>query len=147
MDHVICYISNVSPNLQEKDINKLLKDIEEKNKARGLHGVLLYSEGNFFQVLEGEKKLVLAIWQKIEKDPRHYGIIQVMGRDTEKSAWDGYKADILNEEKKMSPGLPVEYIEPLKGMSLNIQNFVKGMMENFIITRNFRSFNMSNKTV
>lgn len=135
MRHAICYVSNVNPELKIQQIQELLKYCEKTNGSLNIKGILLFSEGNFFQVLEGEKEVVLPIWKQIELDTRHSGIIQVIGRDIVKGSLDGYKAEILSDKKKFTPGLPQEYTEPLMGMSPKIQSIIGRMMENFIITR------------
>jgi hypothetical protein len=40
--------------------------------------MLLYAEGNFFQVLEGPKDVVEALYDKIERDPRHNRVTQII---------------------------------------------------------------------
>lgn len=40
---------------------------------------------------------------------RHDGVIQMIGRDITNGTYDGYIADILDEDKKFSLGLPAEY--------------------------------------
>lgn len=82
--HAIVYISNASADMNLRDIEQLLKISEERNQNLNIKGILLYSDGNFFQVLEGEKKVVLELWQKIQNDSRHYGIMQVVGKDISK---------------------------------------------------------------
>lgn len=135
MRHAVCYVSNIAGEMQITELNQLLKFCEEKNKKLDIKGVLLYSGGNFFQVLEGEREVVLPLWAKIQNDPRHSGIIQILGRNIEKGSYDNYIAEILPQDKKFEPGLPPEYTETLKGMSPNVQRIIERMMENFILTR------------
>ncbi|MBQ0737313.1 BLUF domain-containing protein [Mesonia mobilis] len=42
-----------------------------------MKGLLLFSYGNFFQVIEGETAKVNNLWQKIKKDDRHKSIIKI----------------------------------------------------------------------
>ena len=135
MRHAICYVSSVNKELQISNIKKLLISCEEKNNRNGIKGILLFSEGNFFQVVEGQKEMVLDLWEKIKQDPRHYGIIQVVDRTIQKGSYDDYKATILEEGEKYMPGLPPEYTETLKGISPDTQMAIELMMKNFIATR------------
>lgn len=134
-EYAICYVSNVHKDLDINEIKSLLSSWKERNNRNEIKGILLYSEGNFFQVLEGEKKKVLELWKSIKQDSRHYGIIQILGRELNQGSYDHFKADILSEDQKHSPGLPPAYLEPLKGMNKDIQRIIERMMENFIATR------------
>ncbi len=37
-------------------------------------GMLLFKDGNFLQVLEGEESVVMKLYDTISHDPRHYGV-------------------------------------------------------------------------
>lgn len=135
MRHAICYVSNADNSLTTKEIEELLRFCEDNNIQNDIQGVLLYSEGNFFQVLEGEKEKVVDLWKRIQKDQRHYGIIAIIDRDIQKGSYDNYTATIIPEGQKYEPKLPPEYIKPLQGMSSDMQAVIKRMMRNFIATR------------
>ena len=135
MRHAICYVSNADRHLTDSEINELLKTCEDNNNHFDIKGILLYSEGNFFQVLEGEKEKVTSLWNRIQKDSRHYGIITVINRTIPKGSFDSYKATVIPEGEKYTPGLPPEYLEPLKGISPDVQGVMRGMMKNFVATR------------
>ena len=106
-----------------------------KNEQLKIKGVLLYSEGNFFQILEGEKDVVLPIYHTLEKDSRHYGLIQIMGQDIEEGAFDGYKVDILDENSIQEFQIPEKYTDALQGMSPEVKKPMERMLKNFIATR------------
>ncbi len=135
MRHAICYVSNADEALTTSEINELLIKWEESNNQNDLKGILLYSEGNFFQVLEGEKEKVVNLWGKIQKDKRHYGIITVIDRTITQGSYDDYKATILSEGEKYNQGLPPEYTETLKGINPDIKRVMESMMKNFIATK------------
>lgn len=66
--------------------------------------MLLYGEGTFIQVLEGEAELIEQTYEIIAKDPRHLNLIMITGGDiTERNFPDwsmGFKTinyDILKE--------------------------------------------------
>jgi Sensors of blue-light using FAD len=67
----VVYLSEGSVPFTEKDLGELLKKSRENNSELGLTGMLLYKSGNFLQVLEGKKEKVLALYEKIARDPRH----------------------------------------------------------------------------
>jgi hypothetical protein len=44
------------------------------NKRNNITGMMLYSDGNVMQVLEGDRDVVLKTFKSIQLDPRHSGI-------------------------------------------------------------------------
>ena len=135
MKYAICYVSNASKNLNLQKIKILLDLWEKKNNSLEIKGILLYSEGNFFQILEGERDIVLPLFHKIQKDSRHYGLIQIIGKDIAQGSFDGYIADVLDENSPDNFRVPKEYMEALTGMSPEVKIPMERMLENFIATR------------
>jgi hypothetical protein len=65
------YASGASAEFAEHHIPQLLEDIRAANAARQITGVLLYIEGSFFQVLEGNADCVDPLYKAIALDSRH----------------------------------------------------------------------------
>lgn len=55
----------------ENDLEDILEKSRRNNRAANITGVLLFHDGNFLQVLEGDNKSVLACYERIGKDTRH----------------------------------------------------------------------------
>lgn len=55
MRYAICYVSTASPGLTDAEIKKMLETAEKNNSRNDVKGLLLYSEGNFFEIIEGNK--------------------------------------------------------------------------------------------
>jgi hypothetical protein len=68
--HLI-YASAATQDFGTAELTALLQQSREANERLGLTGMLLYSEGNFFQVLEGEPAAVNQLYEKIGRDKRH----------------------------------------------------------------------------
>lgn len=49
----------------------ILRVSRQRNPGAGITGMLLFSGGKFFQVLEGEAGAVRQLFSEIKKDPRH----------------------------------------------------------------------------
>lgn len=78
-DLVHCiYASKASALFQEHAIPTLLAAARQNNAARGITGMLLYVEGNFFQVLEGKESAVAEVFDRIRNDPRHGRVTQII---------------------------------------------------------------------
>lgn len=100
----LTYFSTASMRFSEKDIEKLLKVANENNKKLGITGILLFIEGSFLQVLEGNKNDVLNLFQTIKQDDRHHDILTVFKgekNDRNFEKWSmGFKDISLVECKK-----------------------------------------------
>lgn len=67
----LTYASTATQEWSPEDLLELLKQARTNNGAKNITGILLYSKGTFFQVLEGEEATVENVYSLIEKDPRH----------------------------------------------------------------------------
>ncbi|WP_062062381.1 BLUF domain-containing protein [Aquimarina longa] len=81
MKYIISYVSTANPNTSRSDMIKLIDFIKYNNKEIGIAGILIYSDGNFFQILEGEKEIVKMMFERIKRDPRHYDIIKMLDKE------------------------------------------------------------------
>ena len=76
MFHLI-YKSKETREFSPSDLKALLIGARMRNREVGVTGILIYSDGWFLQVLEGEHTAVEAIFSRIERDPRHENIVVV----------------------------------------------------------------------
>src|SRR4051812_34049510 len=74
----LIYISAAAKLFTDAELKALLIKCRDNNKRNNITGVLLYSEGTFLQVLEGEEDIVGSTFRKIEGDPRHTSIIKLV---------------------------------------------------------------------
>ena len=92
-NYTICYISKSDPSLTEADIQKIFQWTNAKNNKYGVKGILLHAFGNFFQVLEGDKKLLLDLYEnKIKEDSRHSDIYEVYNKKTTQPVFTEYSS-------------------------------------------------------
>ena len=77
MYHLVYSSRAVHPFSKEELIN-LLTTSRIANKKTGITGMLIYMQGKFIQVLEGDQQKVEAIYKKIQDDPRHKQISKVL---------------------------------------------------------------------
>ena len=84
MTYTLCYVSRAVENLNASSVEDIFLTTLSKNTKKNISGILVYGMGNFFQVLEGERKAVEKLYSEyIEKDPRHSDIFEVIRRPTE----------------------------------------------------------------
>ena len=67
----LLYISNSTPELDQRDIDAILAKSRENNPARKISGLLIYADGIFIQVLEGPAEHVHQLFETISDDKRH----------------------------------------------------------------------------
>lgn len=72
------YASDAAPIFRESEIPALLEQARASNERRSVTGMLLYIEGSFFQVLEGEREIVDDLYRRIQGDPRHARITMII---------------------------------------------------------------------
>ena len=73
----IIYLSSATTKFTNEEILTLLNASRKNNEANKITGLLLYSDGNFLQIIEGKQKKIKALYAKINMDFRHRNIIKV----------------------------------------------------------------------
>lgn len=77
MIHLI-YISSVTSWPTEEGLVALLDSSRSYNEKHQITGMLIYSNATYMQVLEGETKDVHQLFEKIQQDTRHTGIVKLL---------------------------------------------------------------------
>jgi hypothetical protein len=67
----LTYVSSAVHELSQAVLDSILRSASDHNKSDDITGMLLYSGGNFMQVLEGEEAVVASTYARIERDTRH----------------------------------------------------------------------------
>lgn len=58
----------------EAEMQDILMSAREKNAPMNITGCLVYYNQSFVQILEGKKEDVYSLYEKIEKDSRHFNV-------------------------------------------------------------------------
>ncbi|WP_320826648.1 BLUF domain-containing protein [Reinekea sp.] len=111
MIHLL-YVSSAKGAMTEDDLLYLLEQSRSRNEKLNITGMLLYSGGNFMQILEGEDKDVEDIYDAIKIDPRHKGSILVLKQNIEMRTFPDWSMGFKNYTKK-STNSEGEYEEVL----------------------------------
>jgi hypothetical protein len=74
----LVYVSSAVTPFTPSELVDLLAQSHENNRQSNVSGMLLYKDGNFMQVLEGEEEVVRALYHKIGLDPRHRGLLTLL---------------------------------------------------------------------
>ena len=83
----LIYVSTAVEGLTDDDIESILNVSQSNNDERYLTGFLAHNERAFMQALEGERREVLDIYDRIKSDNRHSGVVQIIGEPIERRAF------------------------------------------------------------
>jgi hypothetical protein len=138
MNYLI-YISTSVKLFSNADLTELLLQSRLNNSKAGITGMLLYSKGTFFQVLEGEEEALNIAFEKIKNDPRHKGIIKMKsGTLAERNfpEWSmGFTTTVPNSVSTL-PG----FVDPAKKEFLNgcnVNHPAVNLLKSFVRDNNF----------
>ena len=76
----LIYVSSLAHGC-EPELASILESADRRNREDDITGMLLYSGGNFLQVLEGPKERVYQTYERICRDPRHGSIMMLTEED------------------------------------------------------------------
>ena len=74
MTYQLIYSSQATAPMSVNDLEKILVDARAGNEKRNITGALVYVDGVFLQVLEGERDTVLSLMRSIGDDSRHSSV-------------------------------------------------------------------------
>jgi FAD-dependent sensor of blue light len=92
----LIYRSAARVAFNERQLSQLLSQARDNNLQRGLTGMLLYDEGSFLQVLEGESEHLLALYTRILLDPRHVDIAKLLEREIQERQFGAWQMGFVS---------------------------------------------------
>jgi acylphosphatase len=98
--------------MDQSELAALLTQSRKNNSESDITGVLMYADGTFIQVLEGEKKAVEHLFEIIQRDPRHKNVIEIVSGEEEKRTFPDWLMAFLTPESGKMTEL-AGYINPL----------------------------------
>lgn len=105
--HSIVYMSYANREFSTQELKELLKVARERNMGLDVSGLLLYHEGRFLQVIEGEQEVLENLMARIEADPRHRRLTRLVDRAVDRrlfAEWSMGFLDISPDEAKELEG-------------------------------------------
>ncbi|HOY02278.1 MAG TPA: BLUF domain-containing protein [Zoogloea sp.] len=67
----LIYVSSACRELSDEELDHILESSIRHNTQQGITGVLLYTNGSFMQVIEGEEAAIEETYSRICDDDRH----------------------------------------------------------------------------
>lgn len=86
----LVYISAETAPVSEALVADILEVARRNNAENDISGLLMYHDGQFFQLLEGPERNVLDCFRKISADPRHTGIITLFNEPSQERIFAGW---------------------------------------------------------
>ena len=77
------YASAACRSFTTAELDRLLASSRARNEELGVTGLLLYHEGSFLQILEGDETTVDALYRRISADSRHTNPLLLFRRHDE----------------------------------------------------------------
>ena len=103
----LIYCSNAHSNLKDDDISDILGKARDFNLKNEITGCLLLHNNEFIQILEGDRKILKDLIEKIKKDVRHSHVMVLAENEIEKRVFDQWSMayhkiendDVINVDK------------------------------------------------
>lgn len=86
--HKLLYVSSTKRDFPQDDLKAILKSARDNNASLGVTGLLLYIDGGFLQVLEGERDTLHKLYSEIAADPRHWDANLLLDEDAPRNFGD-----------------------------------------------------------
>lgn len=129
MRYAISYVSTAHIDLTEQEIEDIMAKTNKFNKTEKITGILLYNERNFFQLIEGEKKTIQDLYEKIKQDKRHKDIIKILEKTVFLPAYDGYLTDFITDTKKFKESDLKHYLHYIEVLEPKSEKGIKRIIE------------------
>jgi len=88
--HFLIYVSQSTQGMSSDALEALLKKASAFNHSAGISGCLLYQDGCFMQMLEGQRDALFTLLDKIKADPRHHKVRIVIEAPTRSRVFPGW---------------------------------------------------------
>jgi len=130
------YASAATRDFSAAELTELLETARSNNERLGVTGLLLYVEGNFFQVLEGKSSAVKQIYEKILMDKRHTRITRIISETISRPAFTEWSmgfldlsqdelTEIVGAKDFFAPGIALEGVQSGRARKL-LEAFCEG---------------------
>ena len=128
MRFAISYVSTANSALNQDEVAELLEQTEIRNKNQGVNGFLIYSDGNFFEVMEGEETKIKDKFKRIKKDPRHKNIMMIFEKEIDKPLFDDKQANFISKNTKYRQMKVENFLYYIKDLDESTQKAVMNIL-------------------
>ena len=103
----LVYVSSATEPFSPAELVTLLEKARRNNATLGVTGMLLYKDGNFMQAIEGDDVVIKELHDRIQRDPRHRGMITLLRKPIEQRQFPNWSmgfVDLLDPVVRDLPG-------------------------------------------
>ncbi|MFK8113218.1 MAG: BLUF domain-containing protein [Rubripirellula sp.] len=93
----LVYASAATVQFSEEDLEQLLEYARNNNASLNVTGILLFKDNTFFQVLEGHRGDVEALYDKIGLDKRHDNVLLLTTNEIEERNFGEWKMGFVHD--------------------------------------------------
>lgn len=86
----LLYVSSTPRDIAPAALNAILATARANNALLGVTGLLIYIDGGFLQILEGDERAVRDLYMRICTDRRHWEVRLLLDREVESRAFTGW---------------------------------------------------------
>lgn len=79
--HHLIYMSTAVQPLNDAELAALLEHARLHNELDHITGALVYGDGRFMQIIEGEKTALDALYKRLLQDERHIGLVKLADKE------------------------------------------------------------------
>lgn len=91
MPFQLIYSSVATEKMPKSKLYKILMVARSRNASLDVTGLLVFINGVFLQILEGERDVVCALMKKISSDPRHSNVKVFQEADVEQRTFSSWR--------------------------------------------------------
>lgn len=129
MRFAISYVSTASRDLPQGEIVKILEESQIRNNKHGVNGLLIYSDGNFFEVIEGAEIMIKDLFKIIMEDTRHKNILTIFEKEVDKPFFDDKDANFISENTNYRPMNVENFLFYIKDLDESTQKTVTNILQ------------------
>jgi hypothetical protein len=131
------YTSKSTKQFNKRNLLDLLHDSRTYNKIDSISGVLMYREGVFLQVIEGESEVIDDLFTRLKRDPRHNEVKIIFDSYVDSrffSDWAMGCADFDQPELSFIPGIRTDLSDPevIESLINNLPEVATFFLENHL---------------
>ena len=132
----LAYLSTAVRLMTDDELIDLLKVARRRNAEHDVTGVLLYCDGTFIQVLEGESDHLDLIFDSISKDIRHKNIIRLIEGKLDKKYFPDWNMGFAAIDKDKARELTSFLSSTGEILDDESGNILASILKTFIATNN-----------
>ncbi len=131
----IIYKSKASVPFAQPELHALLRIAQTHNRSKGITGMLVYHNGCFLQLLEGEEQVVLGLMTHIAADKRHHQLKIISQDMVTAREYDGWTMGFIDTADPR-----VRAYAGFQSACMNLDVLALNAVRAKIVLNSFRSF-------